>query len=279
MSCLATCCCWDLSCSSRSSVADLSWLTGLNGLRCKFLPSSPGKSTRNIKLRAEASATVISKENLIIIHQSATYMDRSAVPSSKVGDITSAADETVQFDDDTLGVAEVYKNEGNDEYNRKNFHSAINIYTEGIKVNCKDKELNAKLYSNRAAAHFNLGNYTEALNDATMAINLLPSFLKAFVRGASACVQLKKFNEAISWCDKGLAIDQSNQKLLELQKRSLREQKKLYDDFGKEGKSASEALNLAMNCMRESEEFSAVKYWAPFELIGDDVTLELSECE
>ena len=24
-------------------------------------------------------------------------------------------------------------------------------------MNCKDKELNAKLYSNRAAAHFNLG--------------------------------------------------------------------------------------------------------------------------
>ncbi|CAH3031978.1 unnamed protein product [Porites evermanni] len=109
-----------------------------------------------------------------------------------------------------ITVAEVYKNEGNDEYNRKNFHSAINIYTEGIKVDCKDKELNAKLYSNRAAAHFNLGNYTEALNDATMAIDLLPSYLKAFLclfffTGASACVQLKKFNEAISWCDKGLA--------------------------------------------------------------------------
>ena len=56
-----------------------------------------------------------------------------------------------------ITVAEVYKNEGNDEYKRKKFHSAINIYTEGIKVNCKDKELNAKLYSNRAAAHFNLG--------------------------------------------------------------------------------------------------------------------------
>ena len=43
-----------------------------------------------------------------------------------------------------------------------------------------------------------------------------------------------------------------------------------------EGKTASEALNQAMNCMRESEEFSAVKYWAPFVLIGDDVTLEFS---
>ena len=42
------------------------------------------------------------------------------------------------------------------------------------------------------------------------------------------------------------------------------------------GKSASEALNQAMNCIRESEEFNAVKYWAPFVLIGDDVTLEFA---
>ena len=41
-----------------------------------------------------------------------------------------------------------------------------------------------------------------------------------------------------------------------------------------EGKCASEALNQAMNVMRESREFSAVNHWAPFVLIGDDVTLE-----
>ena len=40
------------------------------------------------------------------------------------------------------------------------------------------------------------------------------------------------------------------------------------------GLSASEALNKAMKSMRESDRFSAVKYWAPFVLIGDDVTLE-----
>jgi len=43
------------------------------------------------------------------------------------------------------------------------------------------------------------------------------------------------------------------------------------------GKSASESLNQAMKCMRESDKFSAVKYWAPFVLIGDDVTLEFGE--
>ena len=42
------------------------------------------------------------------------------------------------------------------------------------------------------------------------------------------------------------------------------------------GRRVSEALNQAMKCMRESGEFSEVKCWAPFVLIGDDVTLELS---
>ena len=43
------------------------------------------------------------------------------------------------------------------------------------------------------------------------------------------------------------------------------------------GKSASEALHQAMKSLRESEEFSAVKYWAPFVLIGDDVTIDFGD--
>ena len=56
-----------------------------------------------------------------------------------------------------VAIAEVYKNEGNSEYSKKNFDNAIHFYTEGIKVNCKDEDLNAKLHSNRSAAHLNLG--------------------------------------------------------------------------------------------------------------------------
>ena len=41
-----------------------------------------------------------------------------------------------------------------------------------------------------------------------------------------------------------------------------------------EGESASKSLNQAMKFMRKSDKFSDVKYWAPFVLIGDDVTLE-----
>jgi len=45
----------------------------------------------------------------------------------------------------------------------------------------------------------------------------------------------------------------------------------------KEGKSASKALNQTMKSMRESVKFSEVKYWAPFVLVGDDVTLEFDQ--
>ena len=56
-----------------------------------------------------------------------------------------------------IAIAEVYKNEGNDEYRKKDFNKAIYFYTEGIKVKCEDNELKAKLYCNRAIAHFYMG--------------------------------------------------------------------------------------------------------------------------
>ena len=44
-----------------------------------------------------------------------------------------------------------------------------------------------------------------------------------------------------------------------------------------DGKSASVALHQAVNYLRDSEKFCDVKYWAPFVLIGDDVTIEFRE--
>ena len=41
--------------------------------------------------------------------------------------------------------------------------------------------------------------------------------------------------------------------------------------------SASAALQKVIKCLRDSDEFSAPKYWAPFVLIGDDVTIEFDE--
>ncbi|XP_067047455.1 tetratricopeptide repeat protein 28-like [Acropora muricata] len=42
----------------------------------------------------------------------------------------------------------------------------------------------------------------------------------------------------------------------------------------KEGKTASAAVQQSMKLLRESEQFYEMKYWAPFQLIGDDVKIE-----
>ncbi|XP_068700656.1 tetratricopeptide repeat protein 28-like [Montipora foliosa] len=44
-------------------------------------------------------------------------------------------------------------------------------------------------------------------------------------------------------------------------------------------KSASTALHHAMRSLRETKDYSAIKHWAPFVLIGDDITFEFGQQE
>ena len=57
-----------------------------------------------------------------------------------------------------LEKAEELKNAGNEAYTKKDFATAISFYTEGIKIQCADKELVSKLYNNRSTVYFYLGN-------------------------------------------------------------------------------------------------------------------------
>ena len=47
----------------------------------------------------------------------------------------------------------------------------------------------------------------------------------------------------------------------------------------KEGETASVAVQQSMKSLRESEEYSEMRYWAPFQLIGDDVKVEFEAVE
>ena len=62
-------------------------------------------------------------------------------------------------------VKEVYKEEGDSEYGEGEYNYAIVCYTEGINQTCNmencgtAKNVNAKLFTNRAAANLQLGEY------------------------------------------------------------------------------------------------------------------------
>lgn len=54
--------------------------------------------------------------------------------------------------------AKSLKSEGNEYFKEKNYEKAILAYSGALKKKCDDDELNTVLFTNRAAAHFHLGN-------------------------------------------------------------------------------------------------------------------------
>ncbi|GAA6221309.1 tetratricopeptide repeat protein 4 isoform X1 [Lates japonicus] len=112
--------------------------------------------------------------------------------------------------------AKSLKDEGNAFFKEKNYEKAILSYTAGLKKKCGDQDLDTVLLTNRAAAHFHLGNMRSALNDAASAKKIKPDHLKALIRGAQCCIALRNFSEAIQWCDEGLKVHHTDKKLQEL---------------------------------------------------------------
>ncbi|XP_035617894.1 tetratricopeptide repeat protein 4 isoform X2 [Oncorhynchus keta] len=129
-----------------------------------------------------------------------------------------AAIQSIIHDDDRPleEQAESLKDEGNDYFKEKNYKKAIVSYTAGLKKNCSDSNVNAILLTNRAAAHFHLGNMRSALNDSVAAKKFKPDHLKALIRGASCCMELKKYTDALLWCEEGLKLQPTDKKLLDL---------------------------------------------------------------
>lgn len=112
--------------------------------------------------------------------------------------------------------AKSLKDEGNVFFKEKDYKKAVVCYTVGLQKKCGDQDLDTVLLTNRAAAHFHLGNMRSALNDATAAKKIKPDHLKALIRGAQSCIELRNFAEAIQWCDEGLKAHPTDKKLMEL---------------------------------------------------------------
>ena len=78
---------------------------------------------------------------------------------------------------DNKAAAEALKMKGNALMSQKLYDSAIEQYTEAIKL-----DVNPVYYSNRAAAWGGLGEHGKAVEDAEKAIELDPKFSKAYSR-------------------------------------------------------------------------------------------------
>lgn len=136
--------------------------------------------------------------------------------------------------EDPTAKAEAYKEDGNAEFKKKKYRIAIDNYAEGIKCQCPDRSLNAILYTNRAAAQFHLGNFRSSFNDCRFARKFKPDHLKALLRGALCCLEMKKYEDCVQWCDDALNIEPLNKQVLETRQKASKLQKQTERDRRKE---------------------------------------------
>lgn len=71
------------------------------------------------------------------------------------------------------------KEEGNAAFKVKDYKKAVDLYTEAVQLDTKNKDMNAKILQNRAQAHISLKDYDNAINDCNEALRLDPSYTKA----------------------------------------------------------------------------------------------------
>ncbi|CAF2646097.1 unnamed protein product [Rotaria sp. Silwood2] len=101
-------------------------------------------------------------------------------------------------------TSEEFREQGNQAFKQGHFQEAIDRYTDAINI-LHDQQLNetikndlTKCYSNRSQCYINLGQYDDAIEDATRALEYTPSDQKSLYRRANAFERLGKLNEAIS---------------------------------------------------------------------------------
>jgi import receptor subunit TOM70 len=88
--------------------------------------------------------------------------------------------------------AQKLKEAGNKAYGRKDFRTAIGLYSKAIL--CKPDPV---YYSNRAACYNALSDWEKVVEDTTAAVNLDPEYVKALNRRANAYDHLGKYGEAL----------------------------------------------------------------------------------
>lgn len=106
-------------------------------------------------------------------------------------------------------MAEEAKAKGNAAFSAGNYTEAIQHFTEAINF----APTNHVLYSNRSAAYASLSKFSDALVDAKKTVELKPDWSKGYSRLGAAHLGLHQRDEAIAAYKKGLEIDPNNEAL------------------------------------------------------------------
>ncbi|XP_021104594.1 protein unc-45 homolog B isoform X2 [Heterocephalus glaber] len=123
------------------------------------------------------------------------------------------------------------KEEGNQHFQRQDYKAATKSYSQALKLT-KDKALLATLYRNRAACGLKMENYAQAASDASRAIDINSSDIKALYRRCQALEHLGKLDQAFKDVQRCATLEPQNQNFQEtLRRLNTSIQEKLHVQF------------------------------------------------
>uniref|UniRef100_A0A8D0CGJ0 Protein unc-45 homolog B n=1 Tax=Scleropages formosus TaxID=113540 RepID=A0A8D0CGJ0_SCLFO len=117
-----------------------------------------------------------------------------------------------------MGDPVQFKDEGNKHFQAGDIDKAIECYTNAIKT-CKDKMLLGVIHRNRSACYLKKENYAQAASDASRAIDVNASDIKALYRRCQAYEKLGKLDMAFKDVQRCATIEPKNKTFLETLRR------------------------------------------------------------
>nr|XP_817112.1 hypothetical protein, conserved [Trypanosoma cruzi]EAN95261.1 hypothetical protein, conserved [Trypanosoma cruzi]PWV10463.1 hypothetical protein C3747_69g112 [Trypanosoma cruzi]RNC56677.1 putative ankyrin repeat family protein [Trypanosoma cruzi] len=115
-----------------------------------------------------------------------------------------------------------FKTQGNKVFEGGENVKAAKFYTLAIHLD----STNHVFFSNRAAAYFNQRYYNGAYWDSLRCISLAPDWPKGYFRKAATELAMKKADEALQTCERGLRLDPKNKDLLTIKEEARRQRNK-----------------------------------------------------
>ncbi|KAJ1733934.1 HSP70/90 co-chaperone [Coemansia biformis] len=174
------------------------------------------------------------------------------LPEEDEGSVAVEALKSLVSDEPPEEMSSTLKDEGNLFFKRGRFREAVSQYTQALRYDHDNKDLEVTLLINRAAANLELQNYGKVLHDCSRALSLRQKTPKALFRAAKACIALEKFDEAFECCRWAMDMEPENKELVRLQAqteeaRRLHEQRvKVREAREREREAAREMLRKAV---------------------------------
>ncbi|XP_053675830.1 dnaJ homolog subfamily C member 7 isoform X1 [Anopheles nili] len=101
------------------------------------------------------------------------------------------------------------KEAGNEMFKTGKYRQALTIYSEALELDSLNKDINSKLYYNRALVNSKLGNIRDSIADCSSALELNEKYMKALMQRAKLHYNMENFEEAVKDYEKAFKHDRT----------------------------------------------------------------------